>query len=164
MAKQTEKKELVKKEGTRPDFFSPLGSVDQYFDRIFRHPLAMMMHPAGVFRDLPGMEGLMTPSVDIFEEGGDMVVRADIPGIGKDDLDVSITENTLTISGERKQEEKKEKKDYHRVECSYGSFRRSFRLPENVKGEKAKAQFRDGVLEVRIPKSKETKAKKISIS
>jgi len=93
-----------------------------------------------------------------------MVVKAEIPRIGKDDLNVSITENTLTISGEKKQEEKTEKKDFHRVERSYGSFCRSFRLPDNVKGEKAKAQFTDGVLEVRIPKTKESKVKKITIS
>ena len=99
-----------------------------------------------------------------FEEGSDMVVKADIPGIGKDDLNVSITENTLTISGEKKQEEKVEKKDFHRFERSYGSFSRSFRLPDNVNGEKAKANFTDGVLEVRIPKTKESKVKKISIS
>lgn len=163
MAKKSEKKELVSKEETRPDFFSSLGDVEHYFDRFFRHPFSMMMHPSAGFRDLPQFAG-MSPSVDIFEEGGDMVVKADIPGIGKDDLNVSITENTLTISGEKKQEEKTEKKDFHRVERSYGSFCRSFRLPDNVNGEKAKAQFKDGVLEVRIPKTKESKVKKITIS
>ena len=93
-----------------------------------------------------------------------MVVKAEIPGISKDDLNVSLTEDSLTISGEKKQEEKVEKKDFHRVERSYGSFSRSFRLPDNVDGSKAKASFKDGVLEVRIPKTKATKQKKIPIS
>ncbi len=93
-----------------------------------------------------------------------MVVKADIPGVKKDDIDVTITENSLTISGERKQEKKIKEKDFHRIERSYGSFSRSFRLPENVNASKAKAEFKDGVLEVRLPKTKASKQKKIEIS
>jgi len=161
MAKKKEKAELVAKEETRPD--SSIGDIERYFDKFFRHPFSLMTPPAWGFADFPKL-GEISPSVDIFEEGTEMVVKAEIPGIGKDDLKVSLTEDTLTISGEKKQEEKIEKKDYHRVERSYGSFCRSFRLPANVSGEKAKASFKDGILEVRIPKIKGVKAKKIEIT
>ena len=163
MAKKKEKAELVPKEETRPDFSSPFSELESYFDRFFRQPFSMMTHPAFTMGDFPKL-GRISPSVDIFEEGDEMVVKADIPGISKEDLSVSITENTLTISGEKKQEEKVEKKDFHRVERSYGSFCRNFRLPDNVNGDKAKASFNDGVLEVRIPKSKAAKAKQVPVS
>lgn len=161
MAKKKEKTELVIKEETRPE--TPFGELERYFDRFFRYPFSLLTPPSWGFPEFAKL-GEISPSVDIFEEGAEMVVKAEIPGIGKEDLNVAITEDTLTISGEKKHEEKIEKKDYHRIERSYGSFCRSFRLPDNVNGEKAKASFKDGVLEVRIPKSKETKQKKIQIS
>lgn len=157
---EQEKTEIVTKEETRPDTY--FGELESYFDRFFRHPFSLFSRPPWGFGDVPGF-GVPSPTVDIFEEGGDMVVKAEIPGISKEDLNVSITEDSLTISGEKKQEEKVEKKDYHRIERSYGSFSRSFRLPDNVSGEKAKASFKDGILEIRLPKTKETKAKKIQI-
>lgn len=162
MAEKKEKKEVVAKEETRPD--TSFGEMERYFDRFFRHPFSLMT-PQWPFREFPFPKmGEISPSVDIFEEGGEMVVKAELPGISKENLHVTISENTLTITGEKKQEEKVEKKDYHRLERSYGSFSRSFRLPDNVNGDKAKASFKDGVLEVRVPKTKETKQKKISIS
>lgn len=162
MADKKEKAELVTKEETRPD--TSFGEMERYFDKFFRHPFSLMA-PGWPFREFPFPKaGEISPSVDIFEEGGDMVVKAELPGIAKENLNVSITENTLTITGEKKQEEKVEKKNFHRIERSYGSFTRSFRLPDNVNGDKAKASFKDGVLEVRLPKTKETKQKKISIS
>lgn len=160
MTVKKEKAELVTKEETRPDI--SFGEMERYFDRFLRHPFSLLP-PNWPFRDFPKL-GEISPSVDIFEEGGEMVVKAELPGITKENLKVTITENTLTITGEKKQEEKVEKKDYHRVERSYGSFTRSFRLPDNVNGDKAKASFKDGVLEVRVPKTKETKQKKITIT
>jgi HSP20 family protein len=93
-----------------------------------------------------------------------MVVKADLPGITREDLNISISENTLTITGEKKKEEKVDRKDYHRVERSCGSFSRSFRLPDNVSADKAKASFKDGVLEVRMPRTKAPRQKKITIT
>ncbi len=75
------------------------------------------------------------------------------------DIDVTLTEDTLTLSGEKKKEERVEKKDYHRLERSYGSFTRSFHLPKEVQTEKAAAKFKDGVLQIRIPKTEEAKKK-----
>jgi HSP20 family protein len=100
-----------------------------------------------------------SPSVDIFEEGDEVVVKAETPGMKKEDLDVKIEKETITITGEKKAEEKVEKKDYYRLERSYGSFCRSFRLPTDVQDDKAKATFKDGVLEVRVPKTEEAKKK-----
>jgi len=160
MAKTKNKTELVVKEETRPDAY--FGEMERYFDKFFRHPFSMMT-PSFAFRDFPKL-GEISPNVDIFEEGNDLVVKAELPGIEKDDLNVTITENRITISGEKKQEEKVEKKNYHRVERSYGSFTRSFRLPDNVKGDASKASFKDGVLEIRVPKTKEAKQKKITIT
>jgi len=161
MAKKKDKAELITGEETRPD--SPFTEMERYFNTFFRHPFSMMRHPAWDLGGFPGM-GDISPNVDIFEDGGDMVIKAEMPGMSKDDLNVFLTENTLTISGEKKQEDKVEKKDYHRVERSYGSFCRSFRLPENVNADKAKSSFKDGVLEIRLPKTKESKRKKITIS
>jgi len=160
MAKKKEKSELVTKEETRPDSY--FEEMERNFDRFFRHPFSFMT-PSMLFRDFPKL-GDLSPAVDIYEEGGDMVVKAELPGISREDLNVSITENTLTITGEKKQEEKVDKKDYHRLERSYGSFRRTFRLPDNVSPDKARASFKDGVLEVRLPRTRATKQKKINIT
>jgi HSP20 family protein len=97
--------------------------------------------------------------VDIFEEGSDVVVKAELPGMRKEDIDVKLTDNTVTISGEKKKEEKVEKKNYSRIERSYGSFTRAFSLPSEVQTDKAKAQFKDGILEIRVSKTEEAKKK-----
>ena len=157
---KTKEKKLVVKEETRPDTY--LGEMEHYFDKFFRHPFSMMT-PSFAFRDFPKL-GELSPTVDIFEEGNDLVVKAELPGIKKEDLNVTLTENRITISGEKKQEKKVEKKDYHRIESSYGSFTRSFRLPENVNGDKAKSSFKDGMLDIRIPKTEEAKQKKITVT
>jgi HSP20 family protein len=150
---------LVQREEMQP--VSPFAEMDKYFENFFRNPFALLNSPLMSPGFPKGAD--MVPSVDIFEDGDEVVVKADIPGVKKDDIDVTITENSLTISGERKQEKKVKEKDFHRIERSYGSFSRSFRLPENVNGDKAKAEFKNGVLEIRLPKVKESKQKKISI-
>ena len=101
----------------------------------------------------------VAPSVDIFQEGSNVIVKAELPGMKKEDIHVNITGDTLTLSGEKKKEERAERKDYHRFERSYGFFRRSFSLPGEVQTERAAAKFKDGILEIRIPKSKEAKKK-----
>lgn len=162
MAKEKEKAKaelIVKKE---PDVLSPFGEMERYFDEIFRQPFALFGHPMWPRTQFPSRE-MMSPTVDIFEEGKEMVIKAEIPGMKKSDINIDISENSMTISGEKKQEKKIDEKDYHRVECSYGSFCRSFRLPENVVTDKAEASFKDGVLEIRIPKSNKEKKKKITI-
>ncbi|MFA5353054.1 MAG: Hsp20/alpha crystallin family protein [Thermodesulfovibrionales bacterium] len=157
MAKAKESKELAKVEPSRA--VSPFEEMEKWMDEVFRRPFHLFRPLWMPSVRLPGMEEF-SPHVDIFEEGDDVVIKAEIPGMKKEDLDVSLTEDTITLSGEKKSEEKVEKKNYHRLERSYGSFSRSFRLPEGVQTDKAKAGFKDGVLEIRLPKSEEAKKKK----
>jgi len=98
------------------------------------------------------MEDLYLP-VDIYEDGESVVVKAEIAGIKKENIDIQLTADSTTISGRKSSEEKVEQKDYHRLERSYGAFTRRFPLPVETMTEKARATFKDGVLEVRIPKS-----------
>jgi HSP20 family protein len=92
-----------------------------------------------------------SPRVEILEREGQLVVRADLPGMTKDDIKVDVTDDLVTLSGERKQEKKEEREGYLYNECSYGSFYRAVPLPEGADASKATAQFRNGVLEVLIP-------------
>jgi HSP20 family protein len=96
-------------------------------------------------------QALWSPQIEVFEREGQLVVRADLPGLNKDDIKVDITDDALTIQGERKQEHEEKREGYYRSEHSYGSFYRSIPLPEGVNAEEAKANFRDGVLEITIP-------------
>ena len=153
MAKKKESKEIAKVEGS--GLLSPFEEMERRFEDIFRRPFSLM--PSWLPRmHMPEMEEMM-PTVDIFEKGNDVVVKAEIPGMRKEDIEVNLTDNTITISGEKKKEEKVEKKDYHRFECSYGSFCRSFHLPKEVQTDKAKAKFKNGTLVVKIPKTAEAK-------
>ncbi len=106
------------------------------------------------------LEEVAAPAVDMFEEKNHIVLKAEMPGMKKEDIEVNISDHMVTISGEKKKEEKVERKDYYRVERSSGYFRRSFTLPENAETGRSKAKFQDGVLEIRIPKSEEAKEKK----
>ncbi len=162
MAKNNDKEKgaLVQREEMQP--ISPFEEIERYFDRFFQNPFSLLARPT--FTPSFARLGEISPSVDIYEEDNEVIVKAEVPGINRDDIKVTVTENTLTIAGEKKQEEKVEKKDYHRIERSYGTFSRSFRLPENVDGDKAKAKFKDGVLEIRLPKVKESRERKIEIS
>ena len=92
-----------------------------------------------------------------------VVVKVQVPGINKDNVQLTITENALTVKGEMKEEEKKEDKNYHRREFRYGAFVRSIALPVPVQAEKATAQLKDGVLEVTMPKSAQAQGKQIPI-
>ena len=100
-------------------------------------------------------DGEVSSSVDIHEEGNDVVVKAEIPGMKKENIHVDINDKTVTIRGEGKKEEKVERKKYSRLERSYGSIVRVVDLPEEVQTDKARASFKDGVLEVRVPKAGE---------
>lgn len=104
------------------------------------------------------------PDVDIKETDKEILVRADLPGMRQEDIDVSIDENQLVIKGERKMEKEEKEKDYVRVERSYGSFYRSFSLGTPIKEDQVKATYKDGVLEVVLPKAEVKKAKKIQIT
>ncbi len=157
-----EKKELVKVEPTKA--LSPFQEMEKRFEEMekrfedfSRRPFSLLPSWWPRLR-LPEIEEV-PPSMDIFTEGDDVVVKAELPGMKKEDIDVSLTKDTISISGEKKKEEKVEKKDYYSLERSYGSFKRLFSLPAEVQTEKASAKFKDGVLEIRIPKTEEAKKK-----
>ncbi|MFN7949327.1 MAG: Hsp20/alpha crystallin family protein [Blastocatellia bacterium] len=95
--------------------------------------------------------GGWSPQIEAFEQGGQFIVRADLPGLNKDDVKIDVTDNALTIQGERKQQREENREGFYRSERSYGSFYRSIPLPEGTDAEKAKATFRDGVLEITMP-------------
>ena len=107
--------------------------------------------------------GAWNPSVDIFEDKDRLVLEADLPGLNREDFEISVENNVITLKGERKFEKKVEGDNYHRVERSYGSFTRSFTLPLTVTAEGATADFENGILRVSLPKREETKARKIEI-
>lgn len=135
----------------------PFEGVEKRFEDFLRRPFSLA-GPAW-WPGLKEVGGEIAPSIDIFEEGDDVVVKAELPGMKKEDIEVELTGDAITISGEKKEEQKVERKGYYRHERSYGSFARSFTLPSEVRADEAKAEFKDGVLEIRVPKTEEAKKK-----
>jgi HSP20 family protein len=127
--------------------------IDRAFHTLFGRPFPRMsQEPIDVPTRLAELSrSLWSPHVDVLSREGSLVVRADLPGLGKDDVSVEIDGRLLTIKGERKAETEEKKETYYRSERSYGSFYRSFRLPESADTANAKARFKNGVLEVEIP-------------
>jgi HSP20 family protein len=107
--------------------------------------------------------GIWTPAVDIHETDDGYVLRADLPGIKKEEIQIDLKDNTLLVKGEKKFEEKASKDNYIRTERAYGTFVRSFSLPDNVDTGKIKASYKDGVLELVLPKKEEAKPKQIKV-
>ncbi|MGE0130517.1 MAG: Hsp20/alpha crystallin family protein [Blastocatellales bacterium] len=111
-----------------------------------------------------GRRELWSPQIEVFERGGQFIVRADLPGLTKDDVNVDIADDALTIQGERRQEREEDREGYYHSERSYGSFYRSIPLPEGVNADQAKANFRDGMLEITMPAShREQRRRQIEI-
>lgn len=104
-----------------------------------------------------------TPAVESYVKNGNLVVRADVPGLELKDIEVSVLGNILSIKGERKSEKEVKKEDYLRREVSYGAFERRMSLPEGAVADKVKASFKNGVIEITVPLAKETVAKKVPI-
>jgi HSP20 family protein len=108
--------------------------------------------------------GVWLPAVDILESKDGYLLRAELPGMRREDFNLEVKDGTLTLSGERKVDEAANGVQYHRVERTAGKFSRSFSLPQTVKSEEIKATYRDGILEIHVPKAEEAKPKQISIS
>jgi HSP20 family protein len=132
-------------------YLSPMAQMDRLFDEMFKRPFFSLWSPRIGGGEME-MEQLYLP-VDIFEDGESVVVKAEIPGIRKEDINVELTPDSITISGQKGAEQKTQQKDFYRLERSYGSFTRTCQLPAETLTDKARAVFKDGVLEVRIPKS-----------
>jgi len=103
------------------------------------------------------------PALDVRESENEIILELEAPGLKEEDLNISISDGTLSIKGEKKREEEKEEGSYHVVERSYGSFQRAIPLPSNVDEDKAKADFKNGVLKVKLPKNEEAKPKQIKV-
>ncbi|TCV90397.1 Hsp20/alpha crystallin family protein [Sulfurirhabdus autotrophica] len=143
---------------------NPFEEMDEMFDNFLQRG---WMSPFQMNRPMlrsfdRAFEGKV-PSVDIIEHDGDILVRAEVPGVDKKDLDISVTENTVTIKGKSSHEEKEEKGDYYRCEISRGAFARTVSLPHDVDPDNAKASFKDGLLEMTIPKLKKSKRHSVNI-
>ncbi len=133
---------------------SPFDTFDSLFDRFFT---------GGTQDDGSLFPTLWTPSVDVTEQENAFVVKAELAGVKKDDVKITVHENILTIRGEKKQEKETKETNTHRVERAFGSFQRSFNLPGLIKSNEIEATFADGVLTVSIPKAEEAKPKQIEV-
>ncbi len=106
---------------------------------------------------------LVAPVIDLFEEKDEIVAKIELPGVGKQDIEVNVRENFLTIKGENKRKEEIKEENYYRSERSYGAFLRTVELPQEIQVDRACASFKEGLLEVRMPKSEAAKRKEIKI-
>src|SRR6266853_4615811 len=143
---------------SRYDPFRDLRTLQQEVNRLFTGNLPRSFDDEGIAR------GSWSPSVDIYENKDHIVLEAELPGMSREDFDLSVENNVITLRGERHFEKKEDTDNYHRVERSYGSFTRSFTLPQTVSAEGATAEYKNGVLRVTLPKREETKARRIEIS
>ena len=142
----------------RYDPFRDLRTLQEEVNRLFSTNLTRTFGDEGIGR------GAWSPSVDIYENKDQIVLEAELPGMKQEDFDLSIENNVITLRGERKFEKVDDADNYHRVERSYGSFTRSFTLPQTVSGEGARAEYSHGVLRVTLPKREEAKSRRIEIS
>ena len=154
-------KEVTVSKGTlervpRPALF---GDIDRAFDDFFNR---RWLRPFAWERPFAEMAVSM-PSVDVIDRDDEVLVRAEVPGYKKEDIEISVADSSLTIKGETKAEQKEEKGDYYRCEISHGAFSRTIALPANVDESKAKASMKDGMLELTLPKLEKSKRHAISI-
>lgn len=139
------------------DPFRDLRSLQDEMNRLFSSSFPRLSNQEE-------MSAGWSPSVDIYESENKIVLEAELPGMKREDFDLSIENNVITLKGERRFEKKDERDNYHRVERAYGSFTRSFNLPRTVLTDDIKAEFKNGVLSVVLPKKEEAKARKIEVS
>lgn len=137
--------------------FPELGWVRRELDR-----LTGVLRPFELFEET-GTLASWSPAVDIAEDENAITIKADLPEVDKKDIHVSVENGMVTIRGERKREKEEKKKNYHRIERSYGSFERSFSLPETVDRDKINAECKNGALTLTLPKKPETKSKAAQI-
>lgn len=140
------------------DPFRDLSAIQERMNQIFEDALARSRG-----REEGLGTGMWTPAVDIYENSDFVVVKAELPGVEKDRISVEVKEGVLTLRGERRFDKELKEESYHRIERSYGSFQRSFSLPVSVDQEKVTARFKNGVLEVKLPKKDQVKPKQIEV-
>lgn len=158
------------KKGTEVEKATPVRSLspfddfermfDEFFSRGWMRPFSFS-HPS--WSHLPAPFEGRTPHVDVVDREKEVFVKAELPGVDKNDVEISMTDNSVTIKGSTRAEEKEEEGNFHRCEISQGSFSRTVSLPNEVDTDKAKAKFKDGVLKLTIPKVKKSKHKNIKV-
>lgn len=137
--------------------FGRLSDLREEIDRLFDLPLA------GFSASSPWMSG-WTPALDVYEDKDQFVVKAELPGMKKDDIEVSLHDGSLTLSGERKNQHENREEGVYRSERYFGRFQRTVDLPAAVADDKVKAEYRDGILSITLPKAEEAKPKQISVN
>lgn len=161
MAEETRKQEVQKAAPTRA--LSPFEEIDRMFDQYMRRNVMRPWRFEWPSFPEIAMPDIKAPKVDVIDRENEVLIRAEVPGVEKKDLDISVGEDTVTIKGSTHHEEKEEKGDYYRCEISRGSFSRTVALPANVDGTNAKASFKDGVLELTIPKVEKAKRHSVKV-
>jgi HSP20 family protein len=141
------------------DPWRDFGTLQERINRMFDETMRALSPQGGEELE----RGAWMPAVDIHETDDEYVVKADLPGLKKEDIQIDLKDSTLTLKGEKRFEEKVSKDNYIRTERAYGTFVRSFTLPHNVDSEKIKASYKDGVLELTLPKKEEAKPKQIKV-
>ncbi len=137
--------------------FGRLTDLRDEIDRLFDAPLTELARTAQVF-------GGWTPAIDMYEDKDNLYVRVEVPGMRKEDIEVSLHDGSLSISGERKAENRQEEHEVYRAERFYGRFQRTVSLPCDVSNDKVKAQYKDGILSVTLPKTEQAKPKHIEVN
>jgi HSP20 family protein len=161
MAEKAKQKETKALAPWRP--FMDLTRRESEMDRMMDDFFGRSMRPWWPARWLRGDGEITAPVVDVYEEKDEVVVKAELPGLDKKDIEVNISDSELTLKGEKKKEEKIDEENYYRCERSYGAFLRSVELPTDVQADKVKASFKNGILEIRLPKTEEAKTKEIKV-
>jgi HSP20 family protein len=147
--------EIARKTRTDIDhpFYSLQREMNSLFDNFFR---GFDLTPRGL---MSGGAGIITPSVDVKENDKEFIIKAELPGVEEKDIDVTVTSDSVTIKGEKRKEQEDKDKNYYYMERSYGSFSRVIPLEAEIVAEKAEASFKNGILDIKIPKNQSAKAK-----
>ncbi len=139
-------------------FQEDVDRMERLFDDFWPARMTSLRNWAG-----PRLGAITAPAVDVFEEGDDVVVKAEVPGAKKDEIEVNLNGSMLTISGTKERSDEVKEENYYRCERSYGGFARTVELPAEVQHDKARASFKDGVLEIRLPRTAEAKKKSVKV-
>lgn len=139
-----------------------LREIERMMDEMMRRPLSAWRRPLTWWR-VPTEEIAWTPAVEMYDKEDKVIVRAELPGMKKEELDISVLGDTLTIQGERKAKSEVKDEDYYRCELCYGKFSRSVALPAAVDTKKVEASYENGILEITLPKVEEAKPKKVEV-
>lgn len=152
------------KSGSKSTLMRPFEEIERMYEELlprgWLHPFQVDWLPT---RKLSPLFPHRMPAVDIVDRDNQVIVRAEVPGVLKEDLKVTVSDSTLTIKGHTEREEEERRDDYYRHELSYGDFTRTLELPAEVDGSKVEAKMKDGILEIRLPKVEQAKPREVKV-